>query len=223
MRNKVIDHAKRYFPEFDPAMVFDVGANIGQSSLEFSTAYPSSHVHAFEPVGAAYAELVENVSQARNVSCHQVALSDSERTGLITSNGKSTGNRLIPGVARGKTETVQIMTGDKFCADQGIERIDFLKVDAEGADLSVLVGFSGMLRTRCFQMIQVETGLSPENNRHASLEQISHFLFPFGYRIYGFFGLARHLGSKVRRSGAMFCDTAYIREDMADTPVPPPA
>ena len=120
MRNKVIDHAKRYLSEFDPAVVFDVGANIGQSSLEFSTAYPSAHVFAFEPVSASYDELLQNVNGARNVSCHKVALSDSEREGLITSNGKSTGNRLVPGQARGKTESVRITTGDNFCREHNI-------------------------------------------------------------------------------------------------------
>jgi FkbM family methyltransferase len=198
-------------------VIFDVGAGAGASTTEFSTSYPGSQVHAFEPASAAFSSLSENAKQLANVTSHQFALSDTDGVGMMTRNAKSGSNRLVSAEFKGEAEQVQIMTGDKFCADHGIGSVDYMKIEAEGMDLAVLVGFSAMLRERRFHLIQVQCSLSPENNRHAPLERLTNFLFPFGYRIYGFFGLARHLGGRIRRQGALYGDVVLIREDLTSS------
>src|SRR5688572_12476187 len=47
---------------FNPRVIFDVGANIGQTSTRLRSALKDSEIYAFEPVGSTYDELVRNVS-----------------------------------------------------------------------------------------------------------------------------------------------------------------
>src|SRR5690349_13867376 len=46
----------------DPAIIFDVGANVGQTSAYLRNAFSNSQIYAFEPVASTYQELIKNVS-----------------------------------------------------------------------------------------------------------------------------------------------------------------
>lgn len=50
----------------------------------------------------------------------------------------------------------QMIRGDEFCQENGIDHIDFLKIDTEGHDLNVLRGFGGMLTSGAISVIQFE-------------------------------------------------------------------
>ena len=58
-----------------------------------------------------------------------------------------------------ETRECPVTTGDLYCSEHGIERIDFLKVDVEGAEREVLNGFSRMLDERRITAVQFEYGL----------------------------------------------------------------
>ena len=53
-------------------------------------------------------------------------------------------------------EKAQVRTGDETCRELGVTKIDFLKVDAEGADYEVVAGFSSLLATQKIGIIQFE-------------------------------------------------------------------
>ena len=57
-----------------------------------------------------------------------------------------------------KRETIFIDTIDIYCAEQNINRIDFLKIDVEGHEFEVLRGASKMLRANKIKIIQFEYG-----------------------------------------------------------------
>ncbi len=67
-----------------------------------------------------------------------------------------------------------------------IRKINFLKIDAEGHDLDVLVGFRDMLASDSIEYIQVECTPTTLNSFHNSLEGIQSFLGVFGYYLFGF-------------------------------------
>ena len=60
----------------DARTVFDVGANIGQSTLEMRKFYPQCDVHAFEPDGRAMETAQARLAEYRGITLNQVALSD---------------------------------------------------------------------------------------------------------------------------------------------------
>jgi FkbM family methyltransferase len=56
---------------------------------------------------------------------------------------------------------VRSMRLDDFCKDQCSERIGFLKVDVEGAEVCVMKGAENLLRNRAVELIWIE--VEPDN------------------------------------------------------------
>src|SRR5580704_9266449 len=67
---------------FHPAVVFDVGANVGDWLTMTRRALPDAQVHAFEIVDTTYARLRERCADGAGVVLNNVGLSD--RTGSVT-------------------------------------------------------------------------------------------------------------------------------------------
>ena len=133
--------------------IVDAGANKGDWSLIASELFPQASVHSFEIVPETYSRLVENCGQRKNIACHNVGLSDKEGTTTVFfSPDKSGVATCVPNFSeqfhKYEPEKIEarVSTGDLFCADHGIETIDFLKIDVEGYEHKVLKGFEGMLK-----------------------------------------------------------------------------
>lgn len=129
--------------------VIDVGANVGYYALLAAAKLEGrGEVHAFEPGEGPYRTLATaaRLSGFNSIVCNHAAVSDYD--GYISfympSNGAWTLGTTEPGFElndRATTTTVPCRSLASYCAEKGIGRVDLLKIDAEGADLSVLAGF----------------------------------------------------------------------------------
>lgn len=81
--------------------------------------------------------------------------------------------------------SVASATGDEFCTAHGIAGIGILKVDTEGHDLEVLLGFDDALRRASVDVVQVEASMHRSNERHVHWSRFDSFLEPLGYRLFG--------------------------------------
>src|SRR5580698_6390289 len=66
-------------------MVFDVGANVGQTVIKIHEAFPAARVFAFEPINATFKTLQKNVNGFTKVSTFKLALSESSAKGVMVS------------------------------------------------------------------------------------------------------------------------------------------
>lgn len=142
-------------------VAFDVGANQGEWAKGLLERVPDCHVYCFEPVPTTFAKLQENVRDSR-VQFFNMALSSAEGTLAINS---VIDNSYISSVhdvslyhpdARIEKKEVPASTGDRQIADLGLSHVDILKVDAEGHDLDVLIGFKAALDAELIDIIQFE-------------------------------------------------------------------
>jgi FkbM family methyltransferase len=154
-----------------PRTVFDVGANVGDYS-EFCLRLlgPQWLVHAFEPSPTTFQLLSERLSSApkNRLRCHMLGFSDSQRQTTLYSSGPGATIASVERLERPLrefkdefSETIQLTTIDQFCAQNAIEKIDFLKLDVEGHEIAVLRGASRMLDEGRIRFLQFEFG---ENN-----------------------------------------------------------
>jgi FkbM family methyltransferase len=148
-------------------ILFDVGANIGGYSIELTKAFPAKNVkiHSFEPSPTAYTTLEYALSSYENVFAHNIGFSDVETEAKLYTNtlGSVIGsvyNRNVEhhGGVMEETETIQLTTIDKFCKENGIEEIHFLKLDVEGHEMNVFRGASEMIKNDAIDIIQFEFG-----------------------------------------------------------------
>lgn len=153
-----------------PRIAFDVGANVGDWSRVFlKHAKPDDRLFAFEPSRTTSDRLRANVGGDARVTCVNSALSDHDGAATLHVAGAGLGtnslhrrelaDELNPHQrAELIDETIQLQTGDAFCAAHGIDRIDFLKIDTEGHELAVLKGFERMFLERRIGLAQFEYG-----------------------------------------------------------------
>ncbi len=154
-------------------VVFDVGANVGDYSLCLRSFLPRADIYAFEPAASVYQQLNENIAAAHaegKIKACNFGFSDAERTvefysytvdGNAASVLSSIDERLptqVLDVRTQSSEQIQVRTIDHFCRAEGIDRIDFLKIDVEGHELSVLRGAQRMLTSGAISLIQFEFG-----------------------------------------------------------------
>ncbi|MFB7243755.1 FkbM family methyltransferase [Streptomyces populi] len=150
--------------------VFDVGANIGMSTLFFHTECPGLTFHAFEPAPIPYAALSANIdAHGIDATATRCALSDHAGTGRLTYYPDSTvmsgfhadarseadltrtflvrsgfDDEDVEDMLAGRHDTVEIecpvRTLSQVIAEHGTTSIDLLKIDVEKSELEVLQG-----------------------------------------------------------------------------------
>lgn len=125
-------------------VVLDVGANVGHHTLFFSKF--ASFVHSFEPCREIYEKACYNVSKnnLQNIKIYPVALgSDTEIKQFFVSPSSNLGQGSLINKFNQNEDTaqsVEVFNGDEFLQRQKIQRVDFIKIDVEGFEKSVLVG-----------------------------------------------------------------------------------
>jgi FkbM family methyltransferase len=168
-------------------VVFDVGANEGQTAEHYLRTFPSAQIYSIEPFKAAYQLLNERLARSPRVRTFQLAFGDTNRSARVKPAALSVQNSLRYEVVHGgscpEAELIEIKMLDSFCAEQGIDHIDLLKTDAEGFDLEVLKGAQAMLRARQIEFILTETTFRPDDHDHTSFFSLTEYLYPFGYRL----------------------------------------
>ena len=151
-----------------PTTVVDCGANTGRWSAALLSAFARAgnraalRLYCFEPSAPAFEKLTANLAPRAvdGVSIHPVRQALSRRAGeatLYVVHEAAGTNSLTHGAAPHRaTEVVEATTLSAFVRQRGIERIDFLKIDAEGHDFEVLAGARALIAAGVVDLIQFE-------------------------------------------------------------------
>lgn len=177
----------------------DIGAAAGFYTAEMSRLVgPGGVVHSFEPLRFAHATAsrILGLRSGTNVVRHSMALGDSGdevvmsvplRRGVpVTGRSFVTRNASGLGSNAEFDEHLRVVvdgdTLDGFCARAGLTRIDFVKIDVEGAELHVLRGGEATIeRLRPVVMVEVEDRHLERFGTHSS--QIAEWFASRDYRM----------------------------------------
>jgi len=191
--------------------VFDVGANIGLFTLVVKMKVPDASVYAFEPIPETYHVLEENVrlQECTDVHLFNVAVGSQDRTEKVFSffphmPGNSTsvpdikhaqkpamdqifGKEASDYFSVSESRSAQVRTISSIIRECGITCIDYLKIDVEGDELSVLEGIEE-IHWPFIRQVVVET--------HTELlkEKAHEYIASRNYEIYTDAGLSSPMG-----------------------------
>ncbi len=173
-----------------PVVLFDVGANIGQTIASFLEMFPDSQIHSFEPSPATFETLRNTYGQDPRVHLENLALGDQE--GMlpfhVTQDYSVNDSLLEPAWdARATVVPVQVSTLDPYCQQHQVETIDYLKIDTQGFDLPVLRGADQLLKEKRVRSLSVELTFSPMYKSQPSYIEVLSFLDAAGYQPLGFY------------------------------------
>jgi FkbM family methyltransferase len=142
-------------------VIFDVGANVGDWSAMALELYPQAAIHAFELSPKTAVQLQQRLAGKSAIRTHSFGLAD--QAGEVNFFSYDGDSNILSGLRSPihshvphRIERATVRTGDEFCGAEGVKQIDFLKVDAEGADYEVLAGFAGMLAAQQIALVQFE-------------------------------------------------------------------
>ncbi|MGA9777755.1 MAG: FkbM family methyltransferase [Verrucomicrobiia bacterium] len=123
--------------------VADVGANVGLLTRQFCRQVgPNGRVFAFEPDPLTFQFLQFNTRSFKNKELTQCAVSDNHEPALLHLNfGSGAGNSLLNKSHSKESVPVNCISLDEFLKQHGNPPVDIIKIDVEGAELSVLRGF----------------------------------------------------------------------------------
>jgi len=192
----------------DGQVFFDVGANCGWFSLVAARRRPGLRVHSFEPVPQTFDLLVRNIelNGLKNITANNVGVWDENMELRFTSH-RGPKNRIADDPAGEGLVAVPCITLDSYVRQKGIDRLDFIKCDVEGAELHFLRGAEQTLR-RFRPKLMLET-----QERYAAVfgntaEDVLSFLTNLGY---GYSVVSAEAGL-VPASGDMRKDLALGRD-----------
>lgn len=189
----------------DVSVIYDVGANIGQSAIEFVEAFPSSQIVCFEPISATFNQLKNNTKSLQNIECVQVALGASNQSSKMYVGEDSQTNSLVKTSASFSEECVTVKTLDSFFRTSGAPRIDILKIDAEGFDLQVLKGAEDLLNANLIAFVIVEAGFHRGQKQQILFDEFRDFLIEKGFSVFGIYGQQPEWSGKQRLHFANVC------------------
>jgi len=165
----------------------DIGANVGYYSLLFASLAPKGMVHSFEPVPLNFYVLCTNrlLNSFSNLIANPCAVGDvSGSVEFVVSRDSAFSSLVDTKIKPMAMEiSVPITTLDSYCEKNGIERIDVLKVDVEGAEGRVLTGAERVLRNHASHPRTVMMELyEPMLSRYGScIDDILQKMHRYGY------------------------------------------
>lgn len=130
------------FVKTDNPMLFDIGANVGQTVKDFKEVFKHSTIHAFEPSPDTFEILKNKLSDFKNIHLWNYGVGASSSDLLLNEYVHSNTNSFLdihnnePSNLKRRT-LVKTTTIDQFSDENGIQKIDVLKIDTEGFELEV--------------------------------------------------------------------------------------
>jgi len=167
--------------DIDPGdTVVDVGANVGEFTIMCSQ--NTEKVFAFEPDPNCFLCLKENTRAIDNVDIINYCASNVNSNKVFYLLSEDADSSLIePKTYNDKIE-INTVRLDSWMDSKGLPEIDFLKIDAEGAELEVLEGLGDKIGS--VKKISVDGG--PERYGEPTSGEINKFLQLKGFNTYVF-------------------------------------
>jgi len=150
MEKLILHEAYKRLDKIKHPVIVVIGAYTGNDVIEFAKKYPTGTIHAIEACPVNFKILKDRVVSLKNVVCDNIAISN--ENGIVDfyyanqkkNNGTSQGNSLYKKfvsqkkwVKEAKVIKIKSLTLDAFYKLHKINYVDFLKINAEGAEYKI--------------------------------------------------------------------------------------
>jgi FkbM family methyltransferase len=200
-------------------VIFDVGANVGQSALDYARQFPNACIYSFEPLASTYAELERCVHGLKHIRVFRLGMGISPRQATLHVNADSKLNSLLHAPPNSTEAEVQIDSIEHFCAVNHIDVIDLLKIDTEGYELEVLEGARSLLERQRVSLVLAECQpIQHQDMPFVSFVELCDKLRENGYELFGVYNQEPYWDG---RKGILYWNALFICGDLGGRDVTP--
>ena len=170
-------------------VVLELGANLGSETLIVSRLVGSEgHVYGFEPNPYTFKRLQRNIeiNGISNVDIYELAIGENNTEIYFNIYPENSSN---PGMSSKYVENpctkkinVKQVTIDSFMQQHNITKLDFLKLDIQGAEIDALNGARNTIAK--YRPIIFAEAYSEEQVAHNHTQQMYDMLMAYGYKIF---------------------------------------
>ena len=185
-------------------VIFDVGANKGQSITRYKKLFQNPIIHSFEPNIDEVNILKQKYINDKNLYLNNVAVGDKKgklEFNINALSGHSSFNNLIPNTTWIKKRSnsiktdhnnytikkvnAEIITLDDYVNEKNLKNIDILKIDTQGFEDKVLLGAQNLLKNNRIKLIQLELIFSEIYENSLNIYDVEKTLIPNNYKLFG--------------------------------------
>jgi len=207
---------QHFLKEEKKPLIFDVGANIGQSVDRFRDAFPKATIHSFEPSPTAYEKLKLHCKGLPDVTAWNYGVGASNTTLTLLENNHSVMSSFLQ-PHKGchgkiiKSTDVKVITLDAFSEEQNIKFIQILKSDTQGYDLEVFKGAGRLMSENRIGLIYFEFTFSEMYKDLPSFYDVFRYLSDNNFVLVSFYEI--HFQSGLAGwTDALFINRDYYRK-----------
>ena len=163
-------------------IVIDIGAHIGYFTIYAANSANEGTVYSIEPYKESFEILKKNLklNNLTNVKSFHIAISKvTEQITLYIDKKNQIGNSIFKTDETIESEKVESFNLKDFVKTNKIEKIDFLKIDCEGAEFEILLNFDKELMKK-INKISAEVH---ENSNTYSLDKLVDFLKENNFKV----------------------------------------
>lgn len=187
----------KHIPSDDIKVIFEFGCRDGMDSIQMNEHYHPDQIYAFECNPDALMLCHHNLANQTGIRLVERAVWDKDGELSFFSVRRSyVGNKRVTNIGasgcfrdagtfveRLDQEEVTVMATriDTFCAAAGVDRIDMVCMDIQGAHLHALQGFGEMLSKVRYIISEIEA--TPLYIGQPTLPETCNFLYEHGFRM----------------------------------------
>ncbi|OFY84452.1 MAG: hypothetical protein A3F72_13670 [Bacteroidetes bacterium RIFCSPLOWO2_12_FULL_35_15] len=170
-------------------LVIDIGANIGLMSISVLHEIPNAKIYAFEPGPhqfKLFSKTIETNKINGKILLSPIALSNQKGTAIfqIHSSEDASGDGFFDTERAGATEGIEVKTDtlDNWWIANNQPKVDFIKMDTEGAEYWILQGGKHLIE-KCRPIMIAEIFEQNIKNYPFKLADVIDYIWEIGYEI----------------------------------------
>jgi FkbM family methyltransferase len=201
------------------AVLFDVGAHLGETSRRMLSVFPDARVFAFEPFEDSFRQLAASFGDDPRVDCVPFGMNSQEGSGQLFVNASLQTNSLLkaqpvneeidPLTTSKDKVPVTLTTIDAFMQQRKIAAIDLLKIDVQGLTYEVLLGAATSLKEKRVKWVYAEVEFVEIYAGEKRFAEVELLMRNAGYRFVRFFNL-----NHIRDGSLAWADALFTAEDI---------
>ena len=206
-----VEHA-RVLRNMPSSTVVDVGANRGQFALVARHCFSQAHIISFEPLSGPGATFRRVFADDKRVELFASAIGPAKGSATIHVSQRDDSSsllpigkeqdRLFPGTAEARTETIAIGRLSDFVSADRIVAPALLKLDVQGFELSALQGCEDLLAR--FEWLYVECSFAELYVGQALADDVIAWVHARGFALCGVYNMSYDGSGKAIQADFLF-------------------